>query len=175
MSEPNTDTDGDEVNPHRLIFGREIDEDDGVSHFARGDHNLGDPITPEDADILMQSGYLLPDMRQNDGPPANALCVRAGSVQRLVASHEDMDNVSIRLIGYVVPDHRPDSRITLNGMVATPVEDDGVIPDHVKHEFELLGDRQIALDDETETQTGSLFAPADELTTDDTLCRVWWD
>lgn len=170
-----TDTNTDDLNPHRLIFGREIDEDDGVSHFARGDYSLGDPITPEDADILMQSGYLLPDMRQNGGPPANILCVRAGSLQRLVDSHEDMDTVSVRLTGYVVPEHRPDARITLNGMIATPVEDGGVISDHVKREFELLGDRQTALDEETETQTGSLFDPADELTTNDTLCRVWWD
>ena len=170
------DTNIDEVNPHRLIFGREIDgEDEGVCHFARGDHALGDPITPEDADILIQRGYLLPDMRQNNGPAANVLCARAGIIPRFVANREGIDNVSIRLTGYVVPDHRPDSRITLNGMVATPVDDDGVIPDHVKHEFELLGDRQTALDAERETQAGVLFDTADELTTDDTLCRVWWD
>ena len=175
MSEPNTDTDGDEINPHRLIFGREIDEDDGVCRFGRSDHTLGDPITPEDADLLMQGGYLDPTERQNDGPPANILCARAGIVQRFVASYEDMDNVSVRLIGFVDPNEWGEYVIVLDGMVATPVEDDGVISDSVKHDFELLGDLQTALDDEHETQTGSLFAPADELTTDDTLCRVWWD
>jgi len=169
------DTNDDELNPQRLIFGREIDEDDGVSHFARGNYSLADPITVEDADLLMRNRCLDPDIRQNRGPPANVLVARAGSLERLPASHEDTGGVSVGLIGYVVPDHRPDSRITLNGIVATPTDDGGVIPERVKYEFELLGDLQTALDDETEPQTGTLFDPADELTTDDTLCRVWWD
>jgi hypothetical protein len=169
------DTNDDELNPQRLIFGREIGEDDGMSSFSRGDHSLGDPITVEDADLLMRTGNLDPDERQNDGPPANVMVARAGGVDRLPVSDEDAGDVSVRLTGYVVPDHRPDSGIVLTGIVATPADDEGVIPERVKYEFELLGDLQTALDDETEPQTGTLFDPADELTTDDTLCRVWWD
>ena len=171
------DTNIDEINPEELIFGREIDgEEEGVCHFARGDHNLGDPITAEDANLLIDRGYLAPQERQNDGPPASVLSTRAGVTEKLAASSPDLtDPVEFGLTGYVVPDHRPDARITLNGMVATPVEDGGVIGDAVKLQFEALGDRQTALNDELETQAGVLFDTADELTTDDTLCRVWWD
>jgi hypothetical protein len=183
MTDTNTNPDAgdeqiepaDDLNPHRLIFGRELTEDDGTCRFARGDYAEGEPLSTEDADLLMQTGDLDPHERQNDGPPAIILHSRAGVLDRYSDFNDDTDPTSVRLIGFVIPDHRRSPGIVLDGMVATPTEDDGVIPDAIKDEFELLGDESAAREEEHEIQAGSVFPVADELTIDDELCRVWWD
>jgi hypothetical protein len=177
-----------EIHPERLIFGCELPDGAGVTYFDTDDSSRGDPIRAEDAHRLMKSGHLAPDERQNDGPPANVLATHAGLLDRMGAA-------SVRIIGYVVPEPRPDARITLTGLVATPEPDDddlivddkhegSVFPDtvdvaegeigpYVKQEFRMLGGE--GDEEHTHTQVGELFLPASDMTVGETFCRVWWD
>ena len=176
----------DEIHPERLIFGHELPADAGVSHFAARPSARGEPIRSEDAGRLMEAGHLDPNERQNNGPPANSLMSYAGMLDRLTGP-------PVRLVGYVVPEPRPDARITLTGLVAGSEVDepDGVVDENysgevvndtfdtpegeinqsTQEEFRILGGE---VSDPT-SMVGELFPPASEMTVGAEFCRVWWD
>lgn len=88
-----------------ILFGERVfngDRADNVTHF--------DDATPENLGELLQKGYIRPADGQNDSPDALAF-LRVGA--RL-----EYDGATVRYTGYVVPEYRDDSRVTITGMVA---------------------------------------------------------
>jgi hypothetical protein len=145
LSELNTD-------PQRehIIFDERIDYE-GIAYFAHGDYAAGEPITLATAQTLLDEGYVAPDMGQNAGPGAQTLLSTAKAYDT-----RTNEAVHVCLCGYIIPEHRPDSRVTFTTLRLESPEE--AIPEDVqtdiRAEFEY---------------------PPNELSTTDSVVRCWWD
>jgi len=135
---------------YRIIFGEQIDYD-GAAYFAAGENPTGDPINTETAQVLIDEGYVAPDVGQNRAPTARELVETARAYDARTTR-----DVHAALCGYVIPARRPDARV----MFTTVRLDSpgGFIPEDVQTDIR------------TEFERGP-----DELYTTDTVVRCWWD
>jgi len=135
---------------YRIIFGEQIDYD-GAAYFAAGENPTGDPISPETAQLLIDEGYVAPDVGQNRAPTARELVETARAYDARTTS-----DVHAALCGYVIPARRPDARVMFTTVrLESP---GGFIPEDVQTDIR------------TEFERGP-----DELYTTDTVVRCWWD
>jgi hypothetical protein len=134
----------------KIIFGEHIDYD-GIAYFAHGDYAVGDPIPPATAQTLLDERYVVPDIGQNAGPGAETLVSAARSYDRRTS-----EDVEAYLCGYVIPEPRPDARVTFTTLRLESAEE--AIPEDVQ----------------TDVKTEFEYRP-DELCTTNNVVRCWWD
>lgn len=164
----------DDPYPHQFIFGREITPDDGITQFSESDNDLGNPLSFEDVEKLMDKGFLDMASQYQNSPPASVLMLTAGLLARF-SGRFGQDPVSVQLIGHVNPDADSSSGINITGLVAIPDTPDSVICEIIQQEFRVMGDVEAAKNDEYANEIGSVYDAADQLVANEDICRVEWE
>lgn len=100
----------------RIAFGRPIDWDNearyGTVFFGPEKAKQFPSLPVGTAVTLLETGYLDPDYRHNDAPPASVLVEWASRVRHRFKERQ----MEIGLIGYMVSPERDDSRTGLTGI-----------------------------------------------------------
>ncbi len=149
MTDPYADLNTDPEREH-IIFGERIDYD-GIAYFADGEYAIGEPISPATAQTLLNEGYVPAGIGQNAGPDARTLVSAARSYDARTS-----EDVTASLCGYIIPEHRPDARVTFTTLRLESADE--AIPEDVQ----------------TDIKTEFEHRP-DELQTTDAVVRCWWD
>lgn len=115
-----------------LIFGEPLEWDETLANGGMervgplGPMDSG--ITPDTARQLIDGGHMSPEGTQNGSM----------TMEKLVSVAEELNtpDVEIEITGYVISPYRPDDRIRLTGITATPSDDDAELPSDIRDTFE---------------------------------------